>query len=640
MLAIHASAAYPLQDNDSLADLGRRTPSSTAASTAASVSRLHHHLQQQRLDRNHHHHSHNHNHHHNHHSLPSPSTALTVKEFFLHRRQHALHAQQLHGTHSHPHQRSLSHPHQRTITTTTTTTTTTTASDFDLFSLQQHHRLHTLHLHQQQQFEQLQHHQAYHHASLHSSPATASSHIVHSNTPTLSAADAAASAITTTFTPTTSTAATTALRASVPTVVAPNQHSATATATATATQPQQQRTSQKPTRPFLLPNNKRRHPNHLHLVTNTATSKTQTASPPSSPTTTAAMTPTAKIEARMARLDSDDLAKEKIVVLLTGSFCPVHLQHTEILEAAKREIEASGNSVVLGGFLSPSHDSYVGAKLWREALVLNSDQRIALCQAQTQGSDWIDVDRWEANQEEFYDYYEVARRLERHLNALFQGALAFQIHQKQQLLQATHSNHTSLQSARSEDEVSSSLVSMPTTTAATAASNNSSSPLENIPRSHQQYMILPDQQHHNYALQQASRIRVVYLCGADFVVRTGARDLTSGMVVVDRPVDASPTSSTFDSQEQAQEPPTVKEQVYRKLEQRYGREWCDPSNNNLWFLPSRSLHPSDDVSSTRIRRLLGKRESCDGLLHPAVMALLEQWLKNSVPASQNQADYW
>ncbi|KAF9158839.1 hypothetical protein DFQ26_007184 [Actinomortierella ambigua] len=325
MLAIHSSAAYPLQDNDSLPDLGRRTPNSSAASTAASVSRLHHHhLQQQRLDRNHLHHPHNH---HNHHSLSSPSTALTVKEFFLHRRQHALHTQQLYGTSSHPHQRSLSHPHQRTITTTTTTTTTT-ASDFDLLSLQQHHRLHTLHLHQQQQqFEQLQHYrqqqqqqqqqqQTYHHASLHSNPATATPHIAHSSTPTA----------TTTFTPTTSTAApaqtaaptalkaASALRASVPTVVASNQPSAT------APQPQQQRTSQKASRPFLLPNHKRRQPNHLHLVTNTSTiNKTQTASPPSSPTTTAAMTPTAKIEARMARLDSDDLAKEKIVVLLTDS---------------------------------------------------------------------------------------------------------------------------------------------------------------------------------------------------------------------------------------------------------------------------------------------------------------------------------
>ncbi|KAF9157367.1 Nicotinamide/nicotinic acid mononucleotide adenylyltransferase 2, partial [Actinomortierella ambigua] len=326
------------------------------------------------------------------------------------------------------------------------------------------------------------------------------------------------------------------------------------------------------------------------------------------------------------------------------SFCPVHLQHTEILEAAKREIEASGNSVVLGGFLSPSHDTYVGAKLWGESIVLNSDQRIALCQAQTQASDWIDVDGWEANQEEFYDYYEVARRLERHLNALFQGALAFQIHQKQQLLQATHgannnnnnNNTNSLQNEHSTDESSSpiSSSSSPLTTATPIM-------FESIPLSHQRYMILPDQrQQHNYALQQASRIRVVYLCGADFVVRTGARDLTSGMVVVDRPVDSSPTTTPTTTKQQ---PMTVKEQVYRRLEHNYGRGWCDPANNNLWFLPSRSLHPSDDVSSTRVRRLLGNRESCDGLLHPAVMALLDQWMKNSVPASQNQQcdlDHW
>ncbi|KAG0229406.1 Nicotinamide/nicotinic acid mononucleotide adenylyltransferase 1 [Actinomortierella wolfii] len=634
MLAIQSSAAYFLQENESRADLGGHTPSSTAASTAASVSRLHHHhLQQQRLDRADHH-----------------LRNLTMKEFFLHRQQHALHAQQFHNTPAHLHQRSLSHPHQRTITTTTTTTTTTTASDFDLFSIQQHHRLHSLHLHQQQQQleqfqQQQQQQQAQHHANVHSIPSTANSRIVHNTTPTAVAP----------FVPTTSASAP---RASQPTVVAVNQHSATVQ--------QQQRASPKPSRPFLLPNHKRRHPNHLQLST-TSSPKTQTASPPSSPTKIAVMTPTAKIEARMARLDSDDLAKEKIVLLLTGSFCPVHLQHTEILEAAKREIEASGNSVVLGGFLSPSHDSYVGAKLWRESLVLNSDQRIALCQAQTRDSDWIDVDAWEANQCEFYDYYEVARRLERHLNALFQGALAFQIHQKQQLLQATHSGSISSSSTNNnnsnnnnhqeivhnensgEDDTT---MSSPSSSSINNNNNNNNNTMsaDTIPPQHRPYMWPRDQdaQHqHNYALQQASRIRVVYLCGADFVVRTGARDLTSGMVVVDRPVD-SPAASTKNNNNnntnkssQTAETLTVKEQVYRKLEQRYGREWCHPSNNNLWFLPSRSLHPSEDVSSTRIRRLLGKRESCEGLLHPAVNALLEQWLKNGVPLSQPcDADYW
>ncbi|KAG0232185.1 hypothetical protein BGW41_001943 [Actinomortierella wolfii] len=349
-----------------------------------------------------------------------------------------------------------------------------------------------------------------------------------------------------------------------------------------------------------------------------------------------------------------------------GSFCPVHLQHTEILEAAKREIEASGNSVVLGGFLSPSHDSYVGAKLWRESLVLNSDQRIALCQAQTRDSDWIDVDAWEANQCEFYDYYEVARRLERHLNALFQGALAFQIHQKQQLLQATHSgsgssisnisnnnnnsnnnNHQEIAHNENSGEDDTTMSSPSSSSINNNNNNNNTMSADTIPPQHRPYMWPRDQdaQHqHNYALQQASRIRVVYLCGADFVVRTGARDLTSGMVVVDRPVD-SPAASTKNNNTNKSssqtEILTVKEQVYRKLEQRYGREWCHPSNNNLWFLPSRSLHPSEDVSSTRIRRLLGKRESCEGLLHPAVNALLEQWLKNGVPLPQPcDADYW
>ncbi|KAG0247287.1 Nicotinamide/nicotinic acid mononucleotide adenylyltransferase 2, partial [Mortierella polycephala] len=317
------------------------------------------------------------------------------------------------------------------------------------------------------------------------------------------------------------------------------------------------------------------------------------------------------------------------------SFCPIHLHHTEMLEAAKARMEqelGSESAMILGGFLSPSHDLYVGEKLKGEDLVLNSKERLDLCRLQTSDSDWIDVDSWESMQDQFYDYHKVTSRLQQYLQEKCQTTLKNKMKSlvQQQQQQQHHHNH-----------------------------NPNYQQMQHMSCAH------PMVPQRSGSLAESSRnpfnIRVVYICGADFVLRTGARKLVGGIVVVDRPLgppssnrrsilltntggsisvpvsnqmekdelsdgSASDDSSTSTSSSlSVSSTLTAKQRVFRRLEQSYGSEWCEASRNNIWWLPARSRTESEDISSTRIRSLLSDRKSCKGLLHPLVaQRLLEK----------------
>lgn len=286
-----------------------------------------------------------------------------------------------------------------------------------------------------------------------------------------------------------------------------------------------------------------------------------------------------------------------------------------MLEAAKARMEqelgsdGASAALILGGFLSPSHDLYVGEKLKGETLVLDSQERMDLCRLQTSDSDWIDVDPWESTQDRFYDYHKVTSRLQQYLQEKCQSTLedkmsALFVQQQQQAYSKSCGRQMVPQRSGSLNSIE-------------AGNRNP----------------------HN--------IRVVYLCGADFVLRTGARKLVGGIVVVDRPLGAPssnrrsilltnnggsitvPVSNQVEKTEDSSATPastaTAKQRVFKRLEQSYGSEWCEASRNNIWWLPARSRTESEDISSTRIRGLLSDRKSCKGLLHPLVaQRLLEK----------------
>jgi hypothetical protein len=69
-----------------------------------------------------------------------------------------------------------------------------------------------------------------------------------------------------------------------------------------------------------------------------------------------------------------------LVLIASGAFCPVHDGHLEMMEAARREVERRGR-IVVGGFLAPDHDGYVGTKCGESAL--SGAERVRLTQVAT-----------------------------------------------------------------------------------------------------------------------------------------------------------------------------------------------------------------------------------------------------------------
>lgn len=100
-------------------------------------------------------------------------------------------------------------------------------------------------------------------------------------------------------------------------------------------------------------------------------------------------TPMRKVRGRLGRGGDGP----PIVLLSTGAFSPVHNGHLAMMAAARRAAEAAGWWVV-GGYLSPGHDEYISMKLGAQAT--DAHTRVLWCAQATAGSDWLDVDPWEA----------------------------------------------------------------------------------------------------------------------------------------------------------------------------------------------------------------------------------------------------
>lgn len=142
-------------------------------------------------------------------------------------------------------------------------------------------------------------------------------------------------------------------------------------------------------------------------------------------------TPVHKIKNNLDVLDLQTLesfaSKPAVILLSTGSFCPIHQGHLMMMENAKKELEAKGLTI-LGGYFSPSHDSYVSAK-YKDALYLDAPHRTRLCEKAVAYSDWLMVDQWESRyNDSAITYTDVLIRLESYLKKHLLPRLNFEIY--------------------------------------------------------------------------------------------------------------------------------------------------------------------------------------------------------------------
>jgi predicted NAD-dependent protein-ADP-ribosyltransferase YbiA (DUF1768 family) len=145
---------------------------------------------------------------------------------------------------------------------------------------------------------------------------------------------------------------------------------------------------------------------------------------PSQPSGSDAWPSTVLRKALAASPVSAGAARKRCVLLTTGAMNPVHHGHLAMFTHAKKVLERDHGFTVLGGFLSPSHDLYVGpkcrAKGQTHALI---HERVNMCRIAVQNHPWIEVGLWESSRVGYWpDYPEVVVALADHVHSLDGGS--------------------------------------------------------------------------------------------------------------------------------------------------------------------------------------------------------------------------
>lgn len=125
-------------------------------------------------------------------------------------------------------------------------------------------------------------------------------------------------------------------------------------------------------------------------------------------------------------IDFNEKKENPVVLLSTGGFDPIHDGHIYMMEFAKEALEKKGYHVI-GGYLSPSHESYVSTKPYYK---INAYERLDLCQECVKDSKWLMIDPWESIYVKTYiNFTDIIQRLElylkKHVNPNIQVAYVF-----------------------------------------------------------------------------------------------------------------------------------------------------------------------------------------------------------------------
>ncbi|XP_023674846.1 nicotinamide/nicotinic acid mononucleotide adenylyltransferase 2 [Paramormyrops kingsleyae] len=88
-----------------------------------------------------------------------------------------------------------------------------------------------------------------------------------------------------------------------------------------------------------------------------------------------------------------EASKTHVILLSCGSFNPITKGHIYMFEKAREYLHKTGRFIVIGGIISPVHDTYGKPGL------VSSRHRLTMCQLAVESSDWIRVDPWECYQD-------------------------------------------------------------------------------------------------------------------------------------------------------------------------------------------------------------------------------------------------
>lgn len=106
----------------------------------------------------------------------------------------------------------------------------------------------------------------------------------------------------------------------------------------------------------------------------------------------------------------------KVVLLACGSFNPPTNMHLRMFEIARDHLDRLGHYKVVGGVVSPVHDSYGKKEL------ASSSHRCAMLRLALHDSDWIKLSDWECNQDGWLPTRQVLQYHQNQLNSAIRNA--------------------------------------------------------------------------------------------------------------------------------------------------------------------------------------------------------------------------
>ncbi|XP_043919069.1 nicotinamide/nicotinic acid mononucleotide adenylyltransferase 1 isoform X2 [Protopterus annectens] len=95
--------------------------------------------------------------------------------------------------------------------------------------------------------------------------------------------------------------------------------------------------------------------------------------------------------------------RTEVVLLACGSFNPITNMHLRLFEIARDYLQETGKYKVSKGIISPVGDAY------KKKGLIQAHHRVAMTKYATKSSDWITVDTWESEQNEWQETEKVLR---------------------------------------------------------------------------------------------------------------------------------------------------------------------------------------------------------------------------------------